>query len=126
MVNLLLERWCEPSGTGRLHLSTLVQQVLSLIAQFGGVTARRAWSILSEVFDSDQSMFMQVLRSLGAWQIIRQEPDGTLLLDEAGERIVNHLMNAEYASRKLDVNGTRALVQALVSALSRQSRNVLF
>lgn len=90
MVNLLLARWCEPSGTGRLHLSTLVQQLLSLIAQFGGVTARRAWSILSDVFGADQSMFVQVLRSLGGRRIIRQEPDGTLLLDEAGERIVNH------------------------------------
>ena len=90
MVNLLLVRWCEPSGTGRLHLSTLIQQVLSLIAQFGGVTATRAWSILSGVFGIDQSIFVQVLRSLGARQIIRQEPDGTLLLDEAGERIVNH------------------------------------
>jgi ATP-dependent Lhr-like helicase len=90
MVNLLLARWCEPSGTGRLHLSTLIQQVLSLIAQFGGVTATRAWSILSGVFGIDQSIFVQVLRGLGARQIIRQEPDGTLLLDEAGERIVNH------------------------------------
>ena len=35
-------------------------------------------------------MFVQVLRSLGGRHIIRQEPDGTLLLDEAGERIVNH------------------------------------
>jgi ATP-dependent Lhr-like helicase len=90
MVNLLLARWCEPSGTGRLHLSTLVQQLLSLIAQFGGLTPKRAWSILSEVFGADQSMFVQVLHSLGARQVIRQEPDGTLLLDEAGERIVNH------------------------------------
>jgi len=90
MVNLLLARWCEPSGTGRLHLSTLVQQLLSLIAQFGGVTAGRAWSILSKAFAAEQSMFVQVLRSLGSRQIIRQEPDGTLLLDEAGERIVNH------------------------------------
>ena len=90
MVNLLLARWCEPSGTGRLHLSTLVQQLLSLIAQFGGVTAGRAWSILSKAFAAEQSTFVQVLRSLGSRQIIRQEPDGTLLLDEAGERIVNH------------------------------------
>ena len=90
MVNLLLARWCEPSGTGRLHLSTLVQQLLSLIAQFGGVAARRAWSILSDVFGADQTMFAQVLRSLGDRRIIRQESDGTLLLDEAGERIVNH------------------------------------
>jgi ATP-dependent helicase Lhr and Lhr-like helicase len=40
MVNLLLARWCEPSATGYLHLSTLIQQLLSLIAQFGGITAK--------------------------------------------------------------------------------------
>jgi ATP-dependent Lhr-like helicase len=32
------------------------------------------------------------------------------------------LMNAEYASRKLDVNGTRALVQTLVSVGLRNTR----
>ena len=90
MVNLLLARWCEPSGAGRLHLSTLIQQVLSVIAQFGGITPRRAWSILSDVFTADQGTFLQVLRTLGIRKVIRQEADGTLLLDEAGERIVGH------------------------------------
>lgn len=90
MVNLLLARWCEPSGAGRLHLSTLIQQVLSVIAQFGGITPRRAWSILSDVFAADQGTFLQVLRTLGERKVIRQEPDGTLLLDETGERIVGH------------------------------------
>jgi ATP-dependent Lhr-like helicase len=90
MVNLLLGRWCEPPEPSRLHLSTLIQQVLSLIAQYGGVTAKSAWSILSGVFSIDCDMFAAVLRSLGQRQILRQEPDGTLLLDEAGERLVNH------------------------------------
>ena len=90
MVNLLLARWCESSGTGRLHLSTLIQQVLSVIAQFGGITPRRAWFILSDVFAADQGTFLQVLRTLGTRKVIRQEADGTLLLDEAGERIVGH------------------------------------
>jgi ATP-dependent Lhr-like helicase len=90
MVNLLLARWCEPSATGYLHLSTMIQQLLSLIAQFGGITAKRAWSILSAAFIVDPATFVQALRDLGERGIIRQESDGTLLLDEAGERIVNH------------------------------------
>jgi ATP-dependent Lhr-like helicase len=90
MVNLLLARWCEPSAAGYLHLSALIQQLLSLIAQFGGTTAKHAWSVLSPAFVVDSSAFVQVLRDLGAKRIIRQEADGTLLLDEAGERIVNH------------------------------------
>lgn len=90
MVNLLLVRWCEPPDADRLHLSTLVQQILSVIAQYGGVKAKDTWSILSGSFGVDQKMFMAMLRSLGNRGIIRQEQDGTLLLDEAGERIVNH------------------------------------
>ena len=31
VIELLLERWYEPPTTGRLHLSTLVQQLMSLI-----------------------------------------------------------------------------------------------
>ena len=90
MINLLLKRWCEPPDAERLHLSTLIQQILSVIAQYGGVTAQRAWRVLAGSFRLDQLTFIAVLRCLGDNKIIRQEPDGTLLLDEAGERIVNH------------------------------------
>ena len=38
--------WCEPPETGGLHLSTLVQQVLSLTAQHGGVYPHQAESVL--------------------------------------------------------------------------------
>ena len=38
MLDLLLEGWCEPPDQDALHLSTLIQQVLSAIAQHGGVT----------------------------------------------------------------------------------------
>src|SRR4028119_1136274 len=34
-VRLLVAGWCEPPLAGALHLSTLVQQVLSLIVQYG-------------------------------------------------------------------------------------------
>lgn len=43
---LLIARWYEPPDVGRLHFSTLIQQVLSLIAQHGGVKAPEAWSAL--------------------------------------------------------------------------------
>jgi ATP-dependent Lhr-like helicase len=90
MVKLLLTRSFEPPQAGRPHLSTLVQQTLSVIAQYGGVTAKEAWSVLSGSFAVDQTMFIAVLRSLGDRGVIRQEQDGTLLLDEGGERIVSH------------------------------------
>ncbi|WP_297770590.1 helicase-related protein [uncultured Roseovarius sp.] len=36
MIDLLLEGWCEPPKAQALHLSTLVHQILSVIAERGG------------------------------------------------------------------------------------------
>ena len=93
MVNLLIRGWCEPPITGRLHLSTLVQQVLSLIAQYGGVNAGQAWKVLCDrgpFKDINQQMFAEFLRSLGKNDLISQAADGTLILGMSGERMVNH------------------------------------
>lgn len=46
MLELLLAGWCEPPGKDALHLSTLVQQLLSAIGQHGGVTASAAYGAL--------------------------------------------------------------------------------
>ncbi|NQT63968.1 MAG: DEAD/DEAH box helicase [Candidatus Marinimicrobia bacterium] len=93
MVNLLLEKWYEPPKIEALHLSTLVQQILSMIAQYGGVKASEAWQCLckSGPFSGvDQSMFISLLRGLGSNELITQTSDNLLLLDIMGERIVNH------------------------------------
>jgi len=87
MLNLMLRRWNEPPSSGRLHLSTLVQQILALIAQHGGLTARQAWSRLVEsgVFPGfDRDIFLEVLRRMGHpdVKLIEQAPDGTLLPGE--------------------------------------------
>ncbi len=93
MVELLIERWCEPPTAGALHLSVLVQQVLSMIAERGGVTARQAWRTLCVTgpFPSvDPTRFASLLRSMGHEELLVQTEDGTLLLGEKGERLVNH------------------------------------
>jgi ATP-dependent Lhr-like helicase len=92
-VRLLLDRWCEPPADEALHLSTLVQQVLSLIAQFHGVKAVEAWRALCESgpFDGvDQVMFAELLRGLGADDVVTQMDDDTLVLGLAGEKVVGH------------------------------------
>ena len=43
---MIVERWCEPPQVDRLHLSTLVQQVMSVIAESGGVRADRLYAAL--------------------------------------------------------------------------------
>ncbi|MDN3351453.1 DEAD/DEAH box helicase [Actinomadura sp. DC4] len=93
VVDLLLERWYEPPSAGGLHLSTLTQQILSLIAQHGGVTPAEAYRTLcgdGPFHHVGQGTFGALLRALGSAGLLRQEPDGLLLHDETGERIVNH------------------------------------
>jgi ATP-dependent helicase Lhr and Lhr-like helicase len=93
MISLLLEGWFEPPRTGGLHVSTLVQQLLSLIAQHGGVTAADAYRTLCAegAFGSiSKADFMDLLRSLGAKDLIMQESSGLLLHGQRGEKMVNH------------------------------------
>lgn len=92
-VNLLLERWYEPPEPGETHMSTLVQQLLSTIAELGGVMPDEAFRRLCGAGPFAQvsaSMFARLLRHLGSIDVLMQSPDRTLLLGAAGERIVNH------------------------------------
>lgn len=92
-INLLLARWCEPPSAGGMHLSTLVQQTLSLIAQHGGVTPIETYRTLCEqgpFRHIDRRTFSTLLRDLGTADLLRQERDGLLLHGGAGERLVNH------------------------------------
>ena len=95
MVDLLLERWCERPRPDALHLSTLVHQVLSVIAERGGVRAPPLFALLcgrGPFRSVDKAVFGQLLRRMGdpAVALIEQSPDGTLLLGPEGERIVEH------------------------------------
>ena len=93
MTHLLLQGWYEPPRVGKLHLSTLVQQLLSLIAERGGIRPDRAWSALCEAgafSEVDKATYVQVLRCLGEQDLIQQTQEGLLLLGLTGERLVNH------------------------------------
>ena len=93
MVRLMLQRWAEPPLPAALHLSTLVQQVLSLTAQHGGFQAMDAYRALCSLgpFNTvDQARFAQLLRDLAEHELLAQTHDGTIVLDLLGERLVNH------------------------------------
>ncbi|MFC1468012.1 DEAD/DEAH box helicase, partial [Verrucomicrobiota bacterium] len=93
MVNLLLKKWYEPPQVNQLHLSTLVQQTLSVIGQYGGVRANQLWALLcdSGVFGIvDQKLYATFLRSLGQQDLISQTHDGQIVLGAKGERYVGH------------------------------------
>lgn len=94
-IRLLVEGWCEPPVPFSLHLSTLAHQVLALIAQYGGVKPARAFTVLCQsgpFRKVTSSVFADLLRSLGSAEnrLIEQAPDGTLMLGEVGERVVEH------------------------------------
>ena len=94
MVRLLMQRWVEPPNPAALHLSTLVQQTLSLVAQHGGVTAADAFSALchpsAPFAPVGKERFIALLRSLASNDLLIQTHDGQLVLGLDGERLVNH------------------------------------
>ncbi len=93
MIVLLVEGWFEPPHTRGLHASTLVQQILSIIAEKGGVTAAALWEVLIETGpfgNMDKQDFISLLRSLGERKLITQGSSRILLHGELGEKLVNH------------------------------------
>jgi ATP-dependent Lhr-like helicase len=92
MVNLLLERWNEPPPGERVHGSTLVQQVLSLIAQYGGISAADAYALLcagGPFHGITPARFATLLRELAGHELIDQMKSGDLVHCPKGERFVN-------------------------------------
>lgn len=93
MVEMLTAAWYEVPDTSGLHLSTLIQQVLSATAQRGGATARQLFDLLcgSGPFHRvGPAVFSAVLRDLGRCDLLQQQADGTLLPGREGERLIGH------------------------------------
>ncbi|MEI2718952.1 MAG: DEAD/DEAH box helicase [Gemmatimonadales bacterium] len=93
MVQLLLARWLEPPDDPGFNYSTLVQQILSSIAQLGGARALDLRRMLCQggPFDRvDERRFVALLRAMAEKDLVVQSSDGTLLHGPAGERFVNH------------------------------------
>ena len=95
LLELLIDRWCEPPAPQALHLSTLTHQIISVIAEHGGVSARRLFRTLCELGPFrrvNSQLFARVLRHLGRSDValIEQASDGSLLLGAKGERLIEH------------------------------------
>jgi ATP-dependent Lhr-like helicase len=93
MVELLLAGWYEQPDLTGLHLSTLIQQVLSVTAQHGGARAGQLFDVLCArgPFDRvDRATFATLLRDLGRHDLVQQQDDGVLLPGGEGDRLLNH------------------------------------
>lgn len=91
MVRLMLNRWVEPPRPSAVHASTLVQQILSVIAEKGGATAAELWNTLvrngpfNRVARDD---FASLIRELGRRELLLQDSSGLLLPGVLGERLI--------------------------------------
>ncbi len=93
MINLLVQKKYEPYRSDQYNFSTLVQQLLSVIAQYGGVQAKELWFLLCKKGPFslvDEHLFISLLRALGESDLIHQTSDDEIVLGRRGEKLVNH------------------------------------
>jgi ATP-dependent Lhr-like helicase len=133
MVELLIESWFEPPMAHGLHLSTLVQQILSVIAQNGGAMIGQLYELLcssgSPFNGLTKEDFAALLLHLGGKGLLMQDSSGVLLHGPQGEKFVNHY--SFYAAFAADeefriVAGARTLGTLPVSQMLSAGQRILF
>jgi ATP-dependent Lhr-like helicase len=93
MIRLLAGGWYEPVHANQIHGSTLVQQLLSTLSQYGAARVQALWDILcgrGAFGGLTKEQYLSLLRTLGQKEIIFQDPTGLLLLAPKGEQITAH------------------------------------
>ncbi|MCB9840491.1 MAG: DEAD/DEAH box helicase [Phycisphaeraceae bacterium] len=129
---LMLKKWVEPPEPSRLDLSTLAQQVMSVIAQEGAVEAgalHRVLCVEGAFGGFDAGLFARVLRDLGAADVIEQGADGKLILGLEGERIrAGRDFYAAFAGRQefAVIAGDRSIGSVPMDALPKAGEHIVF
>lgn len=91
VVELLRQKEYERPVTDKLHLSTLVQQTLSLIASHSGFYPREGWEILcgKGAFRNVQpKIFLDLLKVLGNKGVVAQLNTGEIVIGKEGEKLL--------------------------------------
>ena len=115
VVELLKEHQFETSSLEKYHFSTLIQQLLSLIASYGGILAKEAWQYLcvNGIFNNvTSSVFLKILHCLGEKKVISQLYTGEIIIGWVGEKIIRDIDFYATFMRTddftiLDINGGR-------------------
>ena len=92
-IELMKEGWCEPPQKTAYHLSTLIQQTMSLIVQRGGASIVFLYEqlIRNGTFSVVKKQeYIALLRAMRENDVVKQMDDGTLLLGNKGEKIAEH------------------------------------
>lgn len=133
MISLLLEGWFEPPVPNGAHPSTLVQQILSAIAQHGGATIGELYLLLctpeTPFAGISKEEFVGLVRHLGQKELLIQDSSGILLHGRIGEKFVNHY--TFYAAFTTDeefrvVAAGKALGTIPVSQMLTTGQRILF
>lgn len=91
VVELLKEKKYEVVQTNKYHFSTLIQQILSLIASYNSISAQELYNTLCKkgAFSNiDSNTFKKVLYSLGEKGVICQLNSSGIILGRRGESII--------------------------------------
>lgn len=90
-IELLRKKEYEQPSIDKLHLSTLTQQIISLIASFSGFYAKEGWEILCNqgaFRNICPQTFLSLLKSLGEHNILSQLNSGQIIIGKEGERLL--------------------------------------
>ena len=91
VIELLKEHKYETPNINSYHLSTLIQQLLSVIAQFGGFYPKEGWQFLctkGAFKNVTPTMFLSLLKALGDKDVISQLDNGQIIIGKEGEKLL--------------------------------------
>lgn len=94
VIELLREKQYEEPVVSKCHLSTHIQQILSLVASFGGFYPKKGWEILCNrgAFKNiTPKVFMELLRCMGKQGLLSQMNTGEIIIGKEGERLLGRL-----------------------------------
>ncbi|MDP2716919.1 MULTISPECIES: DEAD/DEAH box helicase [Chromatiaceae] len=133
MIRLLISsKWYEPADTSLYHFSTLLHQILAVIAQWGGVRADQLYNLLCKegpFQNVSPADYKAVLLHMGSSELITQLGSGELVLGVLGERITGHY--TFYAVFKTPeefriVSGTKTLGTLPIDSLVLVGQHIIF
>ncbi|MCM1140979.1 MAG: DEAD/DEAH box helicase [Muribaculum sp.] len=91
VIELMREHKYEQPSIDKYHFSTLVQQIIALIAQFGGFYAKEGYMMLCQngaFRNITPEMFLSLLKCLGKGEVLSQLNSGQIVTGSLGEKIL--------------------------------------
>lgn len=91
IIELMREHQYETPSVDSYHFSTLIQQILSAIAQYGGFYPKEGWTMLCKngAFSNvTPTQFLDILKSLGNNDVVSQLNTGLIVIGKVGEKIL--------------------------------------